>query len=699
MILDAIKINFGLGLLLLSQSHLASANDAFLWLEERRSPESLKWVEEHNQKTLSQLKTLPEFEPLKSTLREISFAKDRIQAPGLRGEFAYQFWQDEKNPKGIWRRTLWPDYAQKDPTWETILDIDQLSRDEKEDWVWKGPNCLAPADELCLIDLSRKGGDEKVVREFNTVTKTFVKGGFELPQAKSEHSWLDRDHLFIGTDFGPGSLTESGYPRIAKIWTRGTPLSAAITLYEGKESDLFVGASSQIRPEGTYLVLNRAIDFYHQENWIITPDSKGGLSLTPIPFETSVSFIGFFNGFQIASLRQPFQFGEKFFPAGSVVSLAAGLPASEMELIYAPAPGSGAVESIILGKNKILLTVLENVKGKLIWATPNHGRWAIQELHYPDNGVTSVSSYNAFQDRLMISYESYVTPQTLYFQSEGQIFKDATLLKQATPRYDATQIEVKQVWAKSKDGVQIPYFLIQNRNQPITGTTPTLLYGYGGFEISETPHYIGSWGKVWLEKGGALAFANIRGGGEFGPQWHEAAILKNKQKSYDDFIAVAESLIQTGITSPAKLAIMGGSNGGLLVGATFVQRPDLFKAVICQIPLLDMMRYHLLPPGKSWMAEYGDPSDPEMTEIIGKYSPYQNLQPGKNYPHVFFITSTADDRVNPAHARKMAARMEELGYSIDYFENPRGGHSGGADLEDQVESTALEFMFLYRELF
>ncbi len=701
---------------------LSDGDDPHLWLEEVEGQEALAWVRAHNDKTLPELQKDPRYAGLEADLRKVLLAKDRIPTPGIRGGWVYNFWQDPDHVRGIWRRTSLQEYRKVEPQWDVILDIDALGKKENESWVWKDLDCLAPKYERCLITLSRGGKDASVVREFDLSKRDFVTDGFTLPEAKSSVGWKDENTIWVGTDFGQGSLTHSGYPRLVKLWKRGTPLSQAQLIFEGSAEDVSATGMTIFSPEGVTHGIVRSPSFFESEQWIWT-EGASGPELRKVPFPKDADFKGVFKGQLMALLRTDWGQGKRVFKSGTLVSLPVDevarsgerleigkqpptpvqniAPPASLQTIYAPDSRS-TLEGISRTRSHLYLQVLQNVNGRILEVSHKGAKgWGSRKLPLPDLGSASVAAADPYEGFIIAHYESFAVPTTLYL-SHAKKGSDSIAkfepIKRLPDRFDASGMQVSQRESKSADGTRVPYFLIHKKGLKLDGSNPTLLYGYGGFEISLSPTYQSTKGKVWLERGGVYALANIRGGGEFGPKWHQAALLKNRQRAFDDFISVAEDLISSRITSPKHLGIMGGSNGGLLMGVMLTQRPDLFGAVVCQVPLLDMLRYHKLLAGASWVGEYGNPEDPEMAPIIAKYSPYQNVKAGAGYPRAFFVTSTKDDRVHPGHARKMVARLEEMGHSVLYYENIEGGHSAAADLEQQVKRTALEFTYLDRQL-
>lgn len=677
----------------------AALDDPYLWLEDVLGEKPMDWVREKNAVSTSLLKARPEFEPARSKVLEILNSKDKIPYINRIGNHVYNIWMDESNQRGLWRRTTLADFKNPSPHWETVLDIDALGKEEKESWVWGGANCLGPSYQRCLVSLSRGGSDAKVVREFDLTTKQFVASGFTLPEAKSDTTWIDHDTLLVGTDFGSGSMTKSGYPRIIKRWTRGTPLSNSTTVYEAKESDVRVYAASNQAKGHKWVMVGRSIDFYNDESFLLEGDR-----LVKIEKPTDASFTPH-RKLATITLRSDWKVGDTTYKAGSLLVAKLGdymAGKREFSVLFVPS-ATTSLAGYDFSRNHLLVNTMDNVKSRLVEWKEVNGRWNSRDVSLPQNGELSVEALydssldnDPLGDEYIISYRDFLTPDSLMLGHAGSDVRQ--VLKQLPQRFDATGMTVQQLFANSKDGTSVPYFVVSPRGVKSDGTNPTLLYGYGGFQISLQPWYSGSWGSNWLSKGGVFVVANIRGGGEFGPTWHKSAIMDKKQNSYDDFIAVAEDLVARKIASPRHLGIMGGSNGGLLVGATFVQRPELFNAVVCQVPLLDMKRYHILLAGNSWMAEYGNPDIAAEWEVISRYSPYQNVKAGVKYPRVFFDTSTKDDRVHPAHARKLVARMQEQGHDVLYFENTEGGHGGAADNEQRAMWMGLEFAYLWMQL-
>ena len=681
------------GVALMSTTAIAQ-EDPYLWLEDVTGDKAIAWVKEQNVKSQKLLEAQPLFSAIRDQTLEVLNSRARIPAVAKRGAFYYNFWQDEKNIRGVWRRTTMAEYKKTEPAWETVLDLDQLAKNEKENWVWKGSSCLYPNYERCLISLSRGGADANVVREFDMVSKSFVAGGFELKEAKGSAAWADLNTLLVQTDFGAGSMTKSGYPRITKEWKRGTLIDNAKLIYEGQDADISISAY-QVDGKGykTRQFVRRALTFYTSELYLREPAKLTKLDL---PSDANATYRGAMLWVQ---LKSAWPVGGKTYPQGALVAInfdAFMKGDRNFDVLFEPTARK-SLAGWTLTKNYLILNELDNVKNRLYEVQHKNGKWSRRAIQLPGLGTVTASAIDDNEsDDYFLTLTDYLTPSTLYLAKAGADLRE--ILKSLPAFFDASPYKVEQLEVSSKDGERIPYFLLMNKDTKFDGKNPTLLYGYGGFEISLLPAYSATVGNAWLNNGGVYVVANIRGGGEFGPRWHQAGLKANRQRVYDDFIAVAEDLIARKITSPRHLAISGGSNGGLLVGAVAVQRPELFKAVLCSVPLLDMKRYHKLLAGASWVAEYGNPDDPAEWEFISKYSPYQNVKAGVTYPKILFVTSTRDDRVHPGHARKMMARMMEQGHDVLYYENIEGGHAGSANNAQLAYRNALQYSFLLKEL-
>jgi prolyl oligopeptidase len=671
-----------------------TVEDPYLWLEDVAGEKSLAWAREQNQKSKGELEGATGFTATRDRIRAILDSKEKTPNVDKRGAFYYNVWRDAQNPKGLLRRTTLAEYKKKQPRWELVLDIDQLAKQEKENWVYGGISCLYPTFDRCLVSLSRGGADANVVREFDVTKKKFVAGGFVLPEAKSNVAWKDINTIYVGTDFGEGSLTTSGYPRIVKEWKRGTKLEAATTVYEGQETDMSVSAQREWdHGKATDVVLRRP-SFFAVEMFVRAADGK--LTKVDLPLDADGSL---WNGQLLVTLRSEWTTGGKTWPKGALVATSfdefqAGK--RDFTMLFEPAPNKSLAGAARL-KTSVIVNELEDVKNRLHVWTFAKGTWSKKPFGNDRLGaikVTAVEPHGMADDYWLV-HQDYLTPSTL---SLGTLGKPATVLKTMPTFFDAKGLKVEQHFATSKDGTKVPYFQISRETIQLDGKNPTILYGYGGFRISQTPSYDPTTGSAWEERGGVYVVANIRGGGEYGPGWHQAALRHNRQRAFDDFIAVAEDLIARKVTSTPHLGAMGGSNGGLLMGVMLTQRPDLFGAIVCAVPLLDMKRYHKLLAGASWMEEYGDPEKAEDWAVLTTYSPYQNVRKGTKYPRTLFTSSTRDDRVHPGHARKMVARMVEQGHDVLYYENIEGGHKTAADNEQTAFMKALAFTFFAKQL-
>ena len=677
-------------LLMLSASALAQTNsDPFLWLEEVDGADALAWVEERNAATLEAARATPEFEAIKARTLEILTSDDRIPYPSIRGEWLMNFWTDADNPRGLWRRTTEASYLSGDPEWETLLDIDALGEAEGINWAYKGSSCLPPAYTRCLVRLSRGGADAVETREFDTSSKQFVEDGFVLPESKGATAWVDANTLLVATDFGPGSMTESGYPRMVKRWTRGTPLTDAELVYTGAETDVGIWAGS-FEADGRIIpAIFHRFSFFDGYTVI---EHEGEWVELEIPTDADAGFVG---DQMTLYLRSDWEAGGETYPTGTLLGINASAflrGSRDFDVIVQPGPRQ-TVEGVSTTRNTILVSMLDEVQPQL-WRYRHTGSaWAGDRVPAPELATVSVVSTSDTDDRFFFVSSGYLQPSTLSLADGDGSVQD---VRQLEPQFDASGLTVEQRHAISNDGTRVPYFIV--RQEGTSGPAPTLLYGYGGFEISLTPSYNALAGANWMAQGGVWVVANIRGGGEFGPAWHRSAQRENRQRAYDDFLAVAEHLIDSGVTTPEHLGMMGGSNGGLLIGAALTQRPDLFSAAVIQVPLLDMKRYHLLLAGASWMAEYGDPDVDSDWAFISQYSPYQNVDPDAQYPRTLITTTTRDDRVHPGHARKMAALMESYGHEVVYFENTEGGHGSGVTPEQQATMYAVTYSYLWNQL-
>ncbi|HAF80317.1 MAG TPA: S9 family peptidase [Brevundimonas sp.] len=677
----------------------SEASDPYVWLEEVEGERAMEWVKAHNAHSLGVLQGDPRYETLHQQALEIVQSRDRIPAPGFTHDgHIDNFWQDAQHVRGVWRRTTLDSYKTAEPQWETVLDIDALAEAESANWVYKGSTCLAPEERYCLISLSNGGKDAVTMREFDSVTRSFVEGGIYLPESKGGASWINKDTLLVARDFGPGTLTNSGYPMVVKRMRRGESLDQADVLFMGEPTDVSVSGYTLRDADGELkaTLINRSIDFYSSETYRVTDD--GAVVKLALPAKSDIT--GLVDGRLVVSLKQDWTAPSgQDFKSGDLIAwpLDAWLedPATPAVLVLRPTERQ-AVEGVNATRNTLVVALYDNVRGSVRVYRPGESEWTYSTLDLPQNVSVGVGSASEVDDKVFVSVTGYLNPSSLWLADAATGAVDQ--VKSMPAKFDATGMTVEQHEARSADGTMIPYFVVHKADMPLDGSNPTLLYGYGGFESSLLPGYSATVGKLWLERGGVYVIANTRGGGEFGPRWHEAALQQNRQRAHEDFQAVALDLIARKITSQPKLGIMGGSQGGLFMGAMLTQRPDLINAAVIQVPLFDMLRFHKLLAGASWIGEYGDPEIPEQRAWIQQYSPYQNLRAGQPYPEVFIHTSTKDDRVHPGHARKAAARLEELGYPVLFYENTDGGHAAGTNLQETARRLALEYTYLSRRL-
>jgi prolyl oligopeptidase len=669
--------------------------DPWMWLEDVGGDKSLDWVRERNSVSQKMLETSPGFEELRSDLLAILDSDARIPGVSKSGDYYYNFWRDKANPRGLWRRTTMDEYRKADPKWDVILDLDKLGAAEDENWVWKGASLLRPDYTRALVTLSRGGADAGVVREFDVDKREFVKDGFQLPEAKGGMGWIDIDTVFVQTDFGDGSMTTSGYPRITKRWKRGTPLESAEVIYEALVTDMSVATYHDDSPGFERDFVMRNLAFYNNEMYFLGEDGK----LTKVDVPNSASK-GVFKEFISIELREPWTVAGKTWPAGAMLlgrfdDFMAGN--RDLTMVFEPTDNT-ALSSAGFTRDYLILNVLEDVKNRLYVIRLDGDDWTPQPMvGAPQFGTVRVSAIDPDESNAyFMTTTDYLTPTTL---AMGEIGTAPEPLKSLPAFFDATGLQISQHFATSDDGTRVPYFMVAKSDIVLDGNNPTLLYGYGGFEISMQPGYSASVGRAWTSQGGVYVVANIRGGGEYGPRWHRAALRENRLRAYEDFAAVAKDLYSRKVSSPKRLGIQGGSNGGLLVGNMVALYPDLMQAAVCQVPLLDMRRYNQLLAGASWMAEYGNPDKPEDWAFIQKFSPYHNISSDTKYPSVLFTTSTRDDRVHPGHARKMMALMESQGHDVTYYENIEGGHGGAANNEQSAYMQALAYTFLRAKLF
>ncbi|MFL0671540.1 MAG: prolyl oligopeptidase family protein [Erythrobacter sp.] len=671
--------------------------DPYIWLEQARSPEALDWVGKENTRTLAALESDPRFAQLKAEALAIFDSNDRIPFASFRPDGLYNFWQDKANPKGVLRRTTLESYRTAAPTWEVILDVDALAKAEGKEWVYQGMTCLPPAMNKCMVALSDGGEDASIMREFDTATKSFVAGGFVLDQkSQGGIQWIDENTLLVNRSFGPGTLTDSEYPFTARVWKRGTSIADAPEIFRGEASDVWAGVSLLRDNDGVIQarVAYRGVSFHERLHYV---EVDGKWTLLDLPKKASP--YGIMDGHLLLSTDVDWTVDGQTFPADSLIAVKldefrANPNGAKKTLVWAPGERQTKQGAAVTGA-ALYVSLLDNVVGKVLRFNFKDGKWVSTPVALPANATIGIATASDKTDQIMYTVSGFLEPTTLYY-TDGST--PPAVLKTSPAYFDPAGMEVEQHQATSKDGTKIPYFLVKPKGMKVDGTTPILMTGYGGFQVPRLPAYLGTTGKLWLERGGAFVLANMRGGGEFGPNWHQTAIRENKQRTWDDFIAVGDDLVKRRFTSPKHLGIQGGSQGGLLVGTAFTQRPDLFGAAIVQIPLFDMLRYHLIGRGASWIGEYGDPRIPEQRAWIEGYSPYQKIVAGVEYPEPFLWASTADDRTHPAHARKGAAKLKALGQPYYYFEDTTGGHSGGVDNDQRAKLQALQFVYLMKRL-
>lgn len=694
----------------MSDNEYMTDQQQWQFLDDPTGAKALAWVENHNSRALQQLET-DRYHEIRSDVLAVLEDNRRIPHVRVRDQWAYNFWTDENNPRGLWRRQLASVYlgtdAEAHNTWETLIDVDALAQSEDRSWVWGGATVCYPNNTRALISLSDGGSDSTIVREFDIHTREFIPGGFTLPDSKGSATWIDDDTLWVSRDFGPNTLTDSGYPRQVRRWRRGMSLDDAPIVFEGEQTDVLVMAVHDPTPGWERDVAVRVIDFHHEEVFIINADD----SYTKIECPTSVH-ASVWRDWLLFLPKEDWLVGDITHPAGSLVAapfddyMAGGRHTVEL---FTPTD-STSLEDVTPTRHHLVLTVLDDVASRVEILTPpvSPSDWERTDLQLTMPGATDIvppfaslhsAAFNALEDdRLWLTTTSFTSPTTLSLvelSRSGQVMS-ARVVRELPAMFDNRKLAVTQHFVTSEDGTTIPYFQVGHRHH--TGSQPTLLYGYGGFEISLTPTYLATAGRAWLERGGVYVVANIRGGGEYGPEWHRAALKDQRPRAYEDFAAVARDLVRRGVTTQHQLAAQGGSNGGLLVGMMLTRYPDLFGALVCQVPLLDMRRYHTLLAGASWVAEYGNPDDPEQWKYIKDFSPFHLFSPERDYPPILFTTSTRDDRVHPAHARTMVAQMVEAGKDVLFYENTEGGHAGAADHQQRATMAALAWEFLWQKL-
>jgi prolyl oligopeptidase len=688
-------------ILVFAPAHASEPDDPYLWLEEVSSPRAMAWVEQHNAATVRVLGADPRFKTMQAQAEIILGAKDRIPTPELlRGE-VFNFWQDAEHLRGLWRRTSLADYRNAEPHWTVIVDVDALNKAEGKSWVWRGTNCLEPEETRCMVALSDGGEDAVVMREIDLDSGTFVTGGFTLPRGKSRVAWEDRDTLLVAAEWNPGDLTTSGYPFIVKRLKRGRPLSAAVEVFRGRKDDGGYGVTPQVLHDGegrSLTTVNRPLDTYRRETYVLAGGKPKRLAA---PAQARLA--GMVGGRVLWRLDEDWKLGGgRTLAAGTLASTELGATRGKPGTlapvaVWTPGP-TQAFQNVLTTRSRMVVTYLDDVQARALIFSPAPSGWTQSALDFPANVAVEVVDGDLRSNRAFLSVEGFLTPTTLFLVD---LDAEARLepVKSLPAQFDASKHVVEQLSATSTDGTKIPYFLVRPKDAKADGTMATLLTAYGGFLVAQRPSYPAVMGKLWLERGGAFVRANIRGGSEYGPRWHDAGLKTRRQVIYDDFAAVGKDLIARRLTSAPHLGIQGGSNGGLLMGVEMEQHPDLWNAVVIAVPLLDMIRIASIAAGASWQGEYGDvAADPEVRAFWGRLSPYQNLHRDVKYPEPFIWTTTKDDRVGPVHARKFAARMEEYGLPFLFYENTEGGHASGADLVQRAKIEALTYVYLSQKL-
>lgn len=676
--------------LISTAAHAQEAADPFIWLEDIDSPRSMAWVETQNAKAAKRLEGDARYGEYLAEARAIFTAKDRIAFPGFRAGSIDNFWQDDVHPHGIWRNTSQASYRTAAPAWQTLLDVDKLSADEKQNWFWKGATCLKPAETTCLVRLSNGGGDAVELREFDTAKKAFVAGGFKLPEGKQYVSWLTRDSLVVGREWTPGELTDSGYAYVLKILGRD---GKAQEIFRGQKTDVWASPTVLYGAGGKVdaILIQRGLSFFEYE-YSLYADGK----LIRVPLPAKAQNQAYVDGQAVFTLQEAWNgFGPGALIAYDLAALKRDPATAKPQLIFQPGP-TQAIQTVADTRSKLVVELLEDVKGAVDVYAFQGGKWSAKRLPLPKDATLTVRDTSGKDDQLFVAAEGFLSPYSLWL-ADGAA-STASEVKTSPARFDASKDMVEQFWAVSSDGTRIPYFVVRPKGSKLDGSLPTIMYGYGGFEVAKPPIYIPEMGKIWLERGGAYVIANIRGGGEFGPKWHQSVLREKRQLAFDDFAAVAKDMAARKITSARRLGIYGRSNGGVLTTVSLTQNPELWNAVVVESPLVDMLRYHKLSAGASWVGEYGNPDVPADHAFIAKYDGYLNLKSGQTYPEPYITTNTRDDRVHPGHARKFAAKMEALGYPYIYYENTFGGHANDADPELNAKRWARHYVYLSQKL-
>ncbi len=682
-----------------AQTHTPEQPDPYLWLEDVSSPRAMAWVRAENQRSAKVLESDPQFATLQAMALKVLESPQRLPIPVFREGEIYNTWQDAQHQRGLLRRTTLQDYLTATPHWQTVLDYDALAKEDNQKWVEKGLTCLYPGDGLCLVGLSAGGEDAETLREFDLKTSKFVAGGFQLPHSKQEAAWVDKNTLLVARDWGAGTMTASGYPFVVKLCKRGEALEQAREVYRGAPADVEVDTFAFHDSEGRQAILfDRTLDIFRHEISLWT-----GAAAHRIALPAKLDLNGLLAGRLLVTINEDWQpqGSAQTFAQGSVLALdLAAIRKDPAHLhptvVFAPTAQEFAQE-VATTKNHLVLTTLEHVQGRAyVYTVGRDGQWSRKKLDVPDNQSVDLITANRSDDQFFLRITGILTPSSLRLgdAAVGSLQEAKSL----PPQFDASNLVVEQLEAISKDGTHVPYFVARRKDIKYDGENPTLLTAYGGFQVSNTPGYSAIVGKLWLERGGIFVLANIRGGGEFGPAWHEAGLTTHRQRIYDDFAAVGHDLVTRKITSPRRLGIVGGSNGGLLMGVEMTQHPEMWNAIVIQVPLLDMLRFEQIAAGASWVGEYGSVTVPEQRRFLASISPYNQLKPDVSYPEPLIFTTTKDDRVGPVHARKFAARMEEFHKPFFYDELIEGGHAAGADLKEEARTWAEEYTYLSRKL-
>ncbi len=673
----------------------AEAEDPNLWLEELRSERALQWVEEHNRRSTSRLEATAKFETLLTDAQHVLGESAHLPLADIKGQYAYGFWQDEDNPRGVWRRATVSSYLAGEPQWKILLDLDELAEREDEDWAWSGSSCLEPKYERCMIGLSRSGIAATIWREFSVSEGSFLEGGFELPEAQSNFAWLNEDTLFVATDWGDGKMGDA-YSLVAKFWQRGQSPSEATTVIDASDGGTSVWPETVYRPEGRFAWVGVSKGWLDTSYYAV---ADGG-ELTLLPCSSACEPRGYLDGRILFEPRNDWSHNGNHYHKGSLVAV--DVESLQSELVYAPNP-SESVRSVHVGRSVVFVDVLRNVESVAMRFERHDDAWTHSEIDLPGGGVIQLApirggrgeSSNPESNGLLISHEGIKEPPTLYYLSDEGDLRQIFRLQ---PSWKTEDVRVEQRWAQSADGTNVPYFIAARRDVLESGDAPVMLFGYGGFHIPVLPRHRPIHGKLWIDHGGVYVIANIRGGGEFGAAWHEAALKQGRQNAFDDFYAVAESLVADGVTRPERIGIWGASNGGLLTAVALTQRPELFGAVISEVPVIDMLRYTKLG-GRDWIDEYGDPEHPEEGSFLRSISPYHNVREDADYPPVLLVSSSMDDVVHAGHARKLVARLQEVGADVLYYEATEGGHAGTGLASGAAYDWSLQYAFLHDTVF